>query len=113
MAEKNMAKPRIFISSTFYDLKQIRSDLDNFIESLGYETIRNEDGEIPYGNNDALEEYCYKEIKNADILISIIIIVGAFVLLRAYFTSHPSDKYHNDSWKDERKKKRSKNDRYN
>lgn len=48
-----------------------------------------------------------------DILISIIIIiVGAFVLLRAYFTSHPSDKYHNDSWKDERKKKRSKNDRF-
>lgn len=32
-----MAKPRIFISSTFYDLKQVRSDLDNFITGLGYE----------------------------------------------------------------------------
>lgn len=29
-----MAKPRIFISSTFYDLRQVRSDLDNFIESV-------------------------------------------------------------------------------
>lgn len=67
-----MAKPRIFISSTFYDLKQIRSDIDSFIESLGYEPIRNEDGDIPYGKDEALEEYCYKEIKSVDILISII-----------------------------------------
>ncbi|WP_028857443.1 DUF4062 domain-containing protein [Psychrilyobacter atlanticus] len=67
-----MAKPRIFISSTFYDLKQIRSDLDSFIQTLGYESIRNEEGNIPYGKDEALEEYCYKEIKNVDILISII-----------------------------------------
>ncbi|WP_068939619.1 DUF4062 domain-containing protein [Chryseobacterium timonianum] len=67
-----MAKPRIFISSTFYDLKQIRTDLDLFIDTLGYETIRNEEGDIPYGKDDALEEYCYKEIKSIDILVSII-----------------------------------------
>jgi len=59
-----MARPRIFISSTFYDLKQIRAELDMFIESLGYEPIRNEEGDIPYGKDEALEEYCYKEIKN-------------------------------------------------
>ena len=29
-----MAKPRVFISSTFYDLRQIRVELDKFIESL-------------------------------------------------------------------------------
>lgn len=67
-----MAKPRVFLSSTFYDLKQVRSDIDIFIESLGYEPVRNEEGDIPYGKDDALEEYCYKEIKNIDILISII-----------------------------------------
>ncbi len=67
-----MAKPRIFISSTFYDLRQIRSDIDLFIENLGYETIRNEEGDIPYGKEDALEVYCYNEIKSIDILISII-----------------------------------------
>ena len=38
-----MAKPRVFISSTFYDLRQVRQDLDQFIMSLGYEPIRNED----------------------------------------------------------------------
>ena len=67
-----MAKPRIFISSTFYDLRQIRSDIDIFIETLGYEAIRNEEGDIPYDKEEALEEYCYNEIKSIDILISII-----------------------------------------
>jgi len=67
-----MAKPRVFISSTFYDFKQIRSDLDSFITGLGYESIRNEEGDIPYGKDEALEEYCYKEIKAVDILVSVI-----------------------------------------
>lgn len=67
-----MAKPRVFISSTFYDLRQIRVELDKFIESLGYEPIRNEEGDIPYGKDEALQEYCYKEISNIDILVSII-----------------------------------------
>jgi Domain of unknown function (DUF4062) len=67
-----MAKPKIFISSTFYDLRQVRSDLDTFIDNLGYEPIRNEEGDIAYGKEDALEEYCYKEIKAVDILVSII-----------------------------------------
>lgn len=67
-----MAKPRIFISSTFYDLRQIRVELDKFIESLGYEPVRNEEGDIPYGKDEELEKYCYKEIANVDILVSII-----------------------------------------
>lgn len=68
----NMAKPRVFISSTFYDLRQVRSDIDTFIENLGYEPVKNEDGDIPYGKEEALEEYCYKEIKAVDILVSIV-----------------------------------------
>ena len=67
-----MARPRVFISSTFYNLKQTRVDLDLFLDQLGYEPVRNEEGDIPYGKEDALEEYCYKEIKSIDILISII-----------------------------------------
>jgi hypothetical protein len=67
-----MAKPRVFISSTFYGLKQTRADIDLFLDQLGYEPVRNEEGDIPYGKDDALEEYCYKEIKSIDILISIV-----------------------------------------
>ncbi len=67
-----MAKPRVFISSTFYDLRQIRSDLDRFIKDLGYESVLNELGSISYGKDEKLEEYCYKEISNVDILVAIV-----------------------------------------
>ncbi|MEO8886866.1 MAG: DUF4062 domain-containing protein [Mucilaginibacter sp.] len=67
-----MAKPRIFISSTFYDLKSLRVDLDKFIRDFNYEPIRNEVGEIPYGVEDNLEEYCYKEVHDVDMLLGII-----------------------------------------
>lgn len=67
-----MAKPRVFISSTYYDLKQTRQNLAQFIQSLGYEPVRNETGDIPYGNKEELEKYCYKEVGNVDIFVSII-----------------------------------------
>jgi hypothetical protein len=67
-----MARPRIFISSTFFDLRQVRADLEAFARDLGYDTVANERGDIPYGNDEALEEYCYKEIENADIVVSIV-----------------------------------------
>jgi hypothetical protein len=67
-----MAKPRVFISSTFYDLKQVRSDLERFVKELGYESVLNERGNIPYGSTERLENYCYKEVELCDIIISII-----------------------------------------
>lgn len=67
-----MAKPKIFVSSTYYDLRHIRSDIERFIKEQGYEPVLNEQGNIPYGKEDKLEDYCYKEINNVDILVSII-----------------------------------------
>jgi hypothetical protein len=67
-----MAKPRVFISSTFYDLRHIRTDIERFVTELGYEPVRNETGDIPYGMKENLEEYCYKEVKEVDILVGII-----------------------------------------
>lgn len=67
-----MAKPKIFLSSTFYDLRQVRADIERFIKDLGYEPVLNEQGNIPYGKEDKLEAYCYKEINNVDILVSIV-----------------------------------------
>jgi hypothetical protein len=67
-----MAKPRIFISSTFYDLKQVRTDLERFISEIGYEPIQHERGQIPYGSQDKLESYCYKEISQVDIVVNIV-----------------------------------------
>jgi len=67
-----MAKPRIFVSSTFYDLKHVRSDLESFIIALGYDTIMNDKGQIPYSATQPLQENCYDEAGRADILVGII-----------------------------------------
>jgi hypothetical protein len=67
-----MARPRVFISSTFFDLRQVRADLERFVKELGYDTVRNETGAIPYGREERLEEYCYKEISEIDILVGIV-----------------------------------------
>lgn len=67
-----MARPQIFISSTFYDLKVVRDDIARAMKDLGYETIRHEMGAIPYSRSDKLESSCYREIANCDILVCII-----------------------------------------
>lgn len=67
-----MARPRIFISSTFYDLRQIRADLDSFIRRMGYDPVRNESGKIPFGKEQKPEEYCYREIESCDIVVAVI-----------------------------------------
>jgi hypothetical protein len=54
-----MARPRVFISSTFYDLKQVRSELERFVKEMGYEPVLNERGHIAYGKDEPLEEYWY------------------------------------------------------
>jgi hypothetical protein len=67
-----MAKPRVFISSTFYDLKQVREDLERFIREIGYEPVRNETGVIPYGKEVSPEKHAYREVELSDIIVSII-----------------------------------------
>lgn len=65
-------KPRIFISSTFYDLKYIREDLSNFVSSYNYEPILFEDGDIGYSPGKPLDKSCYETMKNSDMVILIV-----------------------------------------
>lgn len=67
-----MAKPRVFVSSTYYDLKHVRSSLDLFIESLGFEPVLSEKGDIPFTPDSPLDESCYREAASADIFVLII-----------------------------------------
>jgi hypothetical protein len=67
-----MARPRIFVSSTYYDLRHIRSSLELFIESLGYDSILSEKGDIAYLHDTPLDESCYREAASSDMLILII-----------------------------------------
>jgi hypothetical protein len=67
-----MAKPRVFVSSTFYDLRTVRDDLDRFIRNMGFEPVRHERGHISYGIDEKPELYAYREIEFCDILVCII-----------------------------------------
>jgi hypothetical protein len=67
-----MAKPRIFVSSTYYDLKHIRNSIENFIREMGYEPILFESGDIPFKHDLTLDESCYKEIENSHMQVLII-----------------------------------------
>lgn len=67
-----MAAPRVFVSSTYYDLRHIRASLKDFIEGLGYEAILSEKGDIPYSADRPPDESCYSEVQSADIFVLII-----------------------------------------
>lgn len=67
-----MARPRIFVSSTYFDLKSVRADLEHFIRERGFDPVMHERGSVAYGSTEALERYCYKEIETCDILLSIV-----------------------------------------
>ncbi|WP_343485660.1 DUF4062 domain-containing protein [Allomuricauda sp. d1] len=67
-----MAKPRIFVSSTYYDMKHIRASIENFIQSLGFESILSEKGNIAYNPDSPLDESCYHEVNNSDIFVIVV-----------------------------------------
>jgi len=67
-----MARPRVFVSSTYYDLKHLRSSLENFVESLGFDAILSEKGKIAYTPDLPLDESCYREVGTADIFVLIV-----------------------------------------
>ena len=65
-------KPRIFVSSTFYDLKYIREDLSNFIKAHDFEPILFEDGDIGYTPGKPLDKSCYDTMRSSDMVILVI-----------------------------------------
>lgn len=67
-----MAVPRVFISSTYYDLKQVRFIIGDFVKNLGYEPVMHERSGVAYTQNEPLEKDCYHELASCDIVICII-----------------------------------------
>ena len=67
-----MAVPRVFISSTFYDLKQVRFNIGDFIKNLGYEAVMHERSGVAYTQNEPLEQDCYHELASCDIVDCVI-----------------------------------------
>jgi hypothetical protein len=68
-----MDQLRIFVSSTCYDLSQIRSDLFDFISNQGHKPILSEYSSFPINPDGNTIENCIRNVKeNTDIFILII-----------------------------------------
>lgn len=67
-----MALPRVFISSTYYDFKEVRNNICHFIKGLGYEPVLHEKSDVAYSQDEILENSCYSELTNCDIVVCII-----------------------------------------
>lgn len=67
-------KPSVFISSTCYDLKQIRANLKSFIEDqLGYDAILSEYDSFPIDPNVSAIQNCLNTVRDcADIFVLIV-----------------------------------------
>jgi hypothetical protein len=67
-----MPVPRIFISSTCYDLKYIRENLKFFIRNLGYEPVLSEEGNVFYDPSLHVQDACIAEVPSCQMLVLII-----------------------------------------
>lgn len=67
-----MANPKIFISSTCYDLNVVRSQLRGFISNFGYEPVMSDYADILYDPRSHTHTSCLKEVENCDMLILIV-----------------------------------------
>lgn len=67
-----MATPRVFVSSTCYDLKYIRENLKYFVRNLGYEPVLSEDGNVFFDPAQHTHDSCLTEVPNCQIFVLII-----------------------------------------
>ena len=67
-----MANPRVFISSTCYDLAEIRDSLVDFISSFGFDPILSERGDVFYHPDLHTHESCLSEVGNCQMFVLII-----------------------------------------
>lgn len=67
-----MAVPRVFVSSTCYDLKYIRENIKYFIKTLGYEPVLSEDGAVFFNPVQHTHDSCLSEVPNCQMFVLII-----------------------------------------
>jgi hypothetical protein len=67
-----MAIPRVFISSTCYDLRYIRENLKYFIKTLGYEPVLSEEGSIYFDPTLSTQDSCLREVPSCQLLVLIV-----------------------------------------
>lgn len=67
-----MAKPKVFVSSTCYDLGEVRDSLMSFIVSFGFEPVLSEHGDVFYHPELHTHDACIHEVGNCQLFILLI-----------------------------------------
>lgn len=64
--------PRIFVSSTYYDLRHVRERLEKFIDNYGFEPILFESDKVIYQHGKEIDHSAYYEVGLCHVMILII-----------------------------------------
>ena len=67
-----MPTPRVFISSTCYDLKYIRENLKFFVRNIGYEPVMSDEGSVFFDPLLHVQDACLAEVPACQIFVLII-----------------------------------------
>ncbi|MDP1803195.1 MAG: DUF4062 domain-containing protein [Bacteroidota bacterium] len=67
-----MATPRVFVSSTCYDLNEIRDSLYSFISSLNYVPVFSDKNDVFYHPDMHTHDSCIKEVETCQLFVLII-----------------------------------------
>lgn len=67
-----MPSPKVFVSSTCYDLSMAREQLRSFLLRLGYDPILSEYSDVLYDPRTHTHTSCIQEVPNADMVVVLI-----------------------------------------
>jgi hypothetical protein len=67
-----MAAPRVFVSSTAYDLALMREVLSRFVTSLGFEPVLFENGDVLFDPREHIHTSCLNEIGTCDLVVLVV-----------------------------------------
>jgi len=67
-----MATPKVFISSTCYDLGEVRDALATFIKDYGFDPVISEHGDVFYHPDLHTHEACLHEVSNCQMLVLVV-----------------------------------------
>jgi len=67
-----VAAPKVFVSSTCYDLSEIREQLNRFIISFGFDPVLSENGDVFFHPDLHTHDSCIHEVSNCQLFILII-----------------------------------------
>lgn len=67
-----MSRPKVFISSTIFDFKDLRSALKYWLEEMGFEAVLSENNDFYVASNKSSYDACLKAIEYCDYFILLI-----------------------------------------